>query len=313
MSNALMEAAQPRRFGWQDTWPVQMAKNAIAAFQLPGQVAAGVMNVQPAVPDQWSDVDEATAQANQIALYNRAVDLAGLVMGGTFGSAPVGALGAGPVRPQVQMDYLKRALNRSGIETYGEKGSSLSSSRYLEASIPDWSRNKIGPLEADDVRYLKIRASDHDLPPTYARLNGEADVEIGPHGSAAGETWHNATRWILDKAGVKPDLVTQRALSRVERQAKADRDAKDTAYAAHSAAIRADLEKKNKAADDAWRNLLQRRNISPVVERPSGFTNLKSLERYIDKAEENYKKFGWNKEWFEPPGNFVGDMLKLYQ
>lgn len=44
MADALMEQ---KKFGWQDTWPVQLAKNALSAFALPGQVAGGVMDAQP--------------------------------------------------------------------------------------------------------------------------------------------------------------------------------------------------------------------------------------------------------------------------
>jgi hypothetical protein len=67
-----------------------MAQSALEAVQLPGQVAGGILGVQPSKPGMWSDEDEARQQATQGTMMNRAADLAGLL---TFGSgvAPAGA------------------------------------------------------------------------------------------------------------------------------------------------------------------------------------------------------------------------------
>lgn len=83
------------------TWPAQMAKSAVQAALLPGQVAGGVMNTQPSQPGMWSDEDEARAQLTNATMMDRATDLGGMVMGGTSFSAPRGAIGAGPVIPGV--------------------------------------------------------------------------------------------------------------------------------------------------------------------------------------------------------------------
>ena len=51
------------------------------ALTLPGAVATGQGNVQPTVPGQWSDEDEARLQATSGTIGNRATDLAGLMVG----------------------------------------------------------------------------------------------------------------------------------------------------------------------------------------------------------------------------------------
>lgn len=90
MANAIMDN---RQFGWQDTWPVQLVRNAIAAFALPGQVAGGQMAVRPTVPGMWSEEDEYNQQRAANTIESRAKDLAGtLMMGGVAGAQP-GAAG----------------------------------------------------------------------------------------------------------------------------------------------------------------------------------------------------------------------------
>jgi hypothetical protein len=76
-----------------ETWPAKAAKSALEALMLPGQVAGGQLATQPSQAGMWSDVDEARSQATQQGIGNRAVDLAGLLMGGTYGAAPAGAVG----------------------------------------------------------------------------------------------------------------------------------------------------------------------------------------------------------------------------
>jgi predicted Rdx family selenoprotein len=67
-----------------ETWPAKAAKSALEALMLPGQVAGGQLATQPSAPGMWSDVDEARSQATQQGIGNRAVDLAGLLMGGSY-------------------------------------------------------------------------------------------------------------------------------------------------------------------------------------------------------------------------------------
>jgi hypothetical protein len=70
------------------TWPAKMGKGLIDAVQLPGQVAGGLLQTQPQQPGMWSDVDEARQQATQGTMMDRAADLGGMVMGGSYAAAP---------------------------------------------------------------------------------------------------------------------------------------------------------------------------------------------------------------------------------
>lgn len=82
MGETLAPQPSARSF-WEklaETWPARVAQSAYKAVTLPGDVYAG--RVDPRSDDG----------------IGRAADLAGMVMGGTFGMAPAGAIGAGPVR-----------------------------------------------------------------------------------------------------------------------------------------------------------------------------------------------------------------------
>lgn len=74
-------------------WPAKMAGGIVDAVKLPGQVAGGLLETKPAKPGVWSDEDEARSQLTQQGIYDRATDLAGLVMGGGYGAAQPGAVG----------------------------------------------------------------------------------------------------------------------------------------------------------------------------------------------------------------------------
>lgn len=102
------------------TRPAQMAKGILDAVQLPGQVAGGLLGVQPSQPGMWSDVDEARQQANQSTMMDRAADLGGLVMGGSYGLArPVpNSLGMG-VRSLPSDNYVSQ-LSRYSNKLYRE-------------------------------------------------------------------------------------------------------------------------------------------------------------------------------------------------
>jgi hypothetical protein len=82
------------RLLWEG-WPGKMARSAMDAVQIPGQVAGGQTEVKPETPGMWSDVDEARQQATANQVESRTKDLAGLLLGGSYGMAPAGAVGSG--------------------------------------------------------------------------------------------------------------------------------------------------------------------------------------------------------------------------
>jgi hypothetical protein len=86
------------------TWPAKMAQGLLDAARLPGQVAGGILNVPPSQPGMWSDEDEAKSQFTNQTMMNRAADLGGAVMGGSYGFAPPGVIGSGMVRPTKPME-----------------------------------------------------------------------------------------------------------------------------------------------------------------------------------------------------------------
>ena len=82
------------------TWPAKAAKSVLEALMLPGKVAGGELATQPSQPGMWSDVDEARQQATQGTMMDRAADLGGLVMGGSYAvPKPRGAITSGFSEP----------------------------------------------------------------------------------------------------------------------------------------------------------------------------------------------------------------------
>jgi hypothetical protein len=78
------------------TWPAKMAQGLLDAARLPGQVAGGILAVPPSQPGVWSDEDEARSQLTQGTMMNRAADLGGAVMGGSYAiPKPRGAITSG--------------------------------------------------------------------------------------------------------------------------------------------------------------------------------------------------------------------------
>lgn len=56
---------------------------------LPGQAYRGDLNVAPSQPGMWSDEDEARLQANDAEAKKRTLDIAGLIMGGSYAAPAV--------------------------------------------------------------------------------------------------------------------------------------------------------------------------------------------------------------------------------
>src|SRR6187402_270697 len=84
--------AEPRPFWdkFQETWPVVAARTAYDSYLLPGQLNAGILNVEPETPGMWSDVDEAKKQATEHTAFERTQELGGLAMTGGMPFGPSG-------------------------------------------------------------------------------------------------------------------------------------------------------------------------------------------------------------------------------
>ncbi len=116
-------------------------------------------------------------------------------------------------------DLIAHNLAAAGF-CVGRDGSALSSSQYVTAAIYD-------DDGATVFEQVKIRVSDHVLPPTYGQMNGWADFEVGPHMEACDDWTRIVVRLCADAGLTAPAAV--RALrsrrERIEDKARADREA----------------------------------------------------------------------------------------
>lgn len=92
-----------------------------------------------------------------------------------------------------QIEKYAEASGWSVDETFG---SGLSGSKYVVLSRES----------GDEVETVKIRVSNHELPPTYKYQHGMADYEVVPdkvnHNDAQGD-WRDAIKWLSQKSGSK--------------------------------------------------------------------------------------------------------------
>lgn len=151
----------------------QLAQGVVAPLALPGQVAGGLLNVKPTVPGMWSDEDESRQQLTNREAMNRAVDLAGTVMGGAYPAAQPGAVGIFGGRLAKTAD--QAALAKA--EDMAAKGASREQI---------W--NDTGWFQGVDGKW-RFEIDDYS-----ARLNpnfysGELP-SVGHHAPVAGDLWH---------------------------------------------------------------------------------------------------------------------------
>jgi hypothetical protein len=83
------ESMEPKPFGLADTWPARAARGIYNAFMLPGDVYQGNVSITG---------EDGRTNPEAIA---RSADLAGLMMGGSLGAIPEGAVGSGFARMRV--------------------------------------------------------------------------------------------------------------------------------------------------------------------------------------------------------------------
>ena len=105
-----------------ETWPARAGRGILDALMLPGQVAGGILNVQPERPGYWSDTDEARSQLTNQTMMNRAADLGGLMMLGAYGQAPAGAIGMSGAQRYAFNDPIHKEIALRDAQRYGGQG-----------------------------------------------------------------------------------------------------------------------------------------------------------------------------------------------
>lgn len=136
-------------------------------------------------------------------------------------------------------DNIERNLRAAGFSV-GRDGSGLSSSQYITAAIYDDEGGYV-------FEQVKIRVSDHALPPTYGSMNGWADYEVGPHYEAVSD-WTRVVVRLCERAGLAIP-ATVRALITRQASAKAKMAVAEAGRAAELAPFYAALEAKKAWVD----------------------------------------------------------------
>ena len=116
-------------------------------------------------------------------------------------------------------DRIRKYATEMGWEVTDTARSRSSGSNYLHLARPSGDLDKYGDPIMDHV---KLRISDHDLPPTYKRTIGEADYDVGVSGKARWDEqgdWADAIGWLARRAGVEPrgaakSIIAKRAQER---------------------------------------------------------------------------------------------------
>lgn len=105
---------------------------------------------------------------------------------------------------------IERHAEAAGWDVVETAGSGLSSSRYLTLRrATSWDAD--GDADAHEER--RVRVSDHEARPTYERLHGSADIEIGDHAMATHATWAEAIARLAEIAGKPVPAAARRVLT----------------------------------------------------------------------------------------------------
>lgn len=125
--------------------------------------------------------------------------------------------------PRIAAERLAAILQRHGLSVSCH-ASSLSSSRYLDVTRWD--------ADGECIGTVKVRLSTHEARPTYERLNGAADIEVGTHAQAHTDNPSDGAGRILRRLGIEPDKRLVPVLARLRAEQEA---AEAPAQAAHQA------------------------------------------------------------------------------
>ncbi|MBK8246276.1 MAG: hypothetical protein IPK85_02535 [Gemmatimonadetes bacterium] len=110
-------------------------------------------------------------------------------------------------------DRIRKYASEMGWEVTDTARSGASGSNYLHLARPSGKVDKYGDPIMDHV---KLRISDHDLPPTYKRTIGEADYDVGVGGKSRMDEqggWADAVGWLARRAGVEPPKGARRYMT----------------------------------------------------------------------------------------------------
>lgn len=110
-------------------------------------------------------------------------------------------------------DRIRKHAVGMGWDVTDTARSQSSGSTYLNLSRPSGNLDEFGDPILDHV---KVRISDHDLPPSYKRTIGEADFDVGVGGKDRLDEqggWADAVGWLARRAGVEPPKGVQRYMT----------------------------------------------------------------------------------------------------
>lgn len=122
-------------------------------------------------------------------------------------------------------DRIRKYATEMGWEVTDTARSGASGSNYLHLARPSGRVDKYGDPIMDHV---KLRISDHDLPPSYKRNIGEADYDVGISGKARADEqgdWADAIGWLARRAGIEPrgpakSIIAKRTAERAAADAE---------------------------------------------------------------------------------------------
>lgn len=173
-------------------------------------------------------------------------------------------------------DYLEKTLKSWKI-SYSRKGSELSDSVYIEI--------------CENEENIKIRISDHDLPPTYGILNGYADIEIFGNGNLnreSGSSYFSAIAYLSRIFGKKMPAHVKK-IHDADQKIKAEKELKEKEE--HEEYLKRLPEiKKQIAAESAEREALKAAEEWAIENSPEDLAFFNECENKISLIPGKNKK-----------------------
>ncbi len=169
---------------------------------------------------------------------------------------------------KVISERVKKYLSEMHL-SFDSFGSYLSGSEYIEINGPN-----------DSV--IKIRISNHNLPPTYMKKHGESDYEIGDYDE--GCDWKSVLRAIATRLDIQLPNGVLTAIKRAENKATKKRVEKNKAEAVARTAhqknqddLQLTIQFMPPEAQERYYFLLAKKNSLSGIKRKRQNTKLKNL------------------------------------